>query len=167
MLPALAYRTPQNFKLFGNGGSRSRATFPLGFDRTRTVGLEYSNETAAVTLSDEASCNAEGPKTYQDHQEGKTGFSQKVIWPPMALKIGLPGSSALQNDGHLKPVILQCRTPRKPILRAIGGQIYFLIKSLFFSLPSVLTSPLWGVALCKPGIAVQSAFVVREWPRSS
>jgi hypothetical protein len=28
----------------------------------------------------------------------------------MALRIGLLGSSALQNDRHIKPVILQCRT---------------------------------------------------------
>ena len=62
-----------------------------------------------------------GPKTYQDHQGGKkTRFSQKVIWPPMALRIGLLRSSALQNDGLDVPVILG-----RPISRAIGGQITF------------------------------------------
>ncbi len=33
--------------------------------------------------------------------------------PTMALRIGLLRSSALQNDGHDVPVILQCRTPQE------------------------------------------------------
>ena len=51
----------------------------------------------------------------------KPGFYEKVIWPPMALRIGLPRNSALQNDGFDAPVILQ----RRPLLRAIGGQNIF------------------------------------------
>ena len=38
----------------------------------------------------------------------KQGFYENVIWPPMALMIGLLGSSAPQNDGLDAPVILQC-----------------------------------------------------------
>ncbi len=38
------------------------------------------------------------------------GFLQNVSWVSMALRIGFPGSSALQNDGFDVPAILQCRT---------------------------------------------------------
>jgi hypothetical protein len=57
----------------------------------------------------------------------KQGFYQKVIWPPMALRIGLPGSSALQNDGLDVPVILQCRTPQETNPKGHWGPNYFLI----------------------------------------
>ena len=78
----------------------------------------------------------EGPKTYQDHQGGKKqGFSQKVIWPPMALGIGLLRSSALQNDGHDVPVILQCRTPRETNPKGHWGPNYFFVKSVFLLPP--------------------------------
>ena len=43
----------------------------------------------------------------------KQGFHEKVIWPPMALRIGLLRSSTLQNDVLDAPVILQCRTPQQ------------------------------------------------------
>ena len=49
----------------------------------------------------------------------KQGSYEKAIWPPMALTIGLLGSSALQNDGRIKPVTLQCRGP-------LGGIVFFL-----------------------------------------
>ena len=78
----------------------------------------------------------EGPKTYQDHQGGKKhGFPQKVIWPPMALRIGLPGSSALQNYGLDVLIILQCRTPRETNPKGHWGPNYFFIKSLFLLPP--------------------------------
>ena len=41
----------------------------------------------------------------------KQRFYEDIIWPPMALRIGLLRSSALQDDGLDAPVILQCRTP--------------------------------------------------------
>ncbi len=50
------------------------------------------------------------------------GFDEKVIWPPMALRIGLLRSSAVQNDGLYAPVILQCRTPQET---NPGGHITF------------------------------------------
>ena len=61
----------------------------------------------------------------------KQWFYEKTIWPPMALRIGLPGSSALQNDAHFKPVILQCQTPRETNPKGHWGPNCFLIKSLF------------------------------------
>ena len=51
----------------------------------------------------------------------------------MAHRVGLPGSSALQNDGHIVPVILQCRTPQETNPKGHWGPNYFLGKSLFFS----------------------------------
>ena len=65
----------------------------------------------------------------------KQGFYEKVIWPPMALRIGLPGSSALQNDGHIMPVILQCRTPQETNPKGHWGPNCFFIKSLFLLPP--------------------------------
>ncbi len=53
----------------------------------------------------------------------------------MALRIGLPGSSALQNDGHIVPVTLQCQTPRETNPKSHWGPNYFLGKSLFFCPP--------------------------------
>ena len=35
------------------------------------------------------------------------------MWPPMALRIALLRSAALQNDGHITPVRLQCRAPQE------------------------------------------------------
>jgi len=40
---------------------------------------------------------------------------------PIALRIGLPGSSALQNDGFDVPVILQCRTHRETNRKGLWG----------------------------------------------
>ena len=51
----------------------------------------------------------------------KQGLYKKVMWPPMALRIGLLRSSALQNAGHIRPVILQCRTPRETDSKARWG----------------------------------------------
>jgi hypothetical protein len=50
----------------------------------------------------------------------------------MALRIGLLGSSALQNDGHIKPVILQCRTPQETNPKGHWESTCLLIKSLFW-----------------------------------
>ena len=47
----------------------------------------------------------------------------------MALKIGLLGSSALQNDGRAAPVILQCRTPRETNPKGHWGPNHSLINS--------------------------------------
>jgi hypothetical protein len=49
----------------------------------------------------------------------------------MALRIGLPVSSALRHDGHMEPVILQCRTPQETNPKADWTPNYFLITSLF------------------------------------
>ena len=43
-------------------------------------------------------------------EEAKQGSYENGIWRPMALRIGLLESSALQNDGFGVPVILQCPT---------------------------------------------------------
>ncbi len=61
---------------------------------------------------------------------------QNVIWLPVAMRISLPGNSALQNDGHIKPVILQCRIPWETNPKCHWGPNYFSIKSLFFVPPS-------------------------------
>ncbi len=50
------------------------------------------------------------------------------MWPPMALRIGLLTSSALQNDGRIKPVILRCRTPQETNPKGHWGPNYFLRK---------------------------------------
>jgi hypothetical protein len=44
----------------------------------------------------------------------------------MALRIGLLESSALQNDGHDVPVILQCRTPQETNPKGNWGPILLL-----------------------------------------
>jgi hypothetical protein len=49
----------------------------------------------------------------------------------MSLRIDLPGSSALQNDGLDVPVILQCRAPQETNPKRHGGPNYFLRKSCF------------------------------------
>ena len=56
----------------------------------------------------------------------------------MALRIGLPGSSAMQNDGHIKPVMLQCRTPRDTNPKGHWGAKLLLEKTSSFSSPVVL-----------------------------
>jgi hypothetical protein len=53
----------------------------------------------------------------------------------MSLRTGLPGSSALQIDEHIKPVILQCRTPQKTNPKDHLVPNYVLIQSLFVFLP--------------------------------
>ena len=65
----------------------------------------------------------------------KQGFYKKIIRPPMALRIGLPGSSALQNDGLDVPIILQCRTPRETNPKGHWVTNYFCIKSLLLLPP--------------------------------
>ena len=57
------------------------------------------------------------------------GFYEKVIWRPMAVRIGLLRTSALQNDGRIKPVILQCRTPQETNPKGHWGPTYFLRNS--------------------------------------
>ena len=63
------------------------------------------------------------------------GFYEKVIWPPMALRIGLLRSSALQNDGQDAPVILRCRTLQETNPKGHWGPNYFFIKYMFCFLP--------------------------------
>ena len=65
----------------------------------------------------------------------KQGFDEKVIWIPMALRIGLQRSSALQNDGLDSPVILQCRAPQETNPEGHWGPHYFFIQSLFLLPP--------------------------------
>ena len=48
----------------------------------------------------------------------------------MALRIGLLTSSALQNDGPIMPVMLQCRIPQETNPKGHWGPNYFFIKSL-------------------------------------
>ena len=96
-----------------------------------------------------------GPRHARTTREEQIhGFYQKIIWPPMALRIGLPGSSALQNDGHIVPVILQCRTPQETNPKGQWGPNYFLIKSnvLFSSLVVLLyLGPLTVAGSDQPG----------------
>jgi len=51
----------------------------------------------------------------------------------MALRIGLPRSSALQNDGLDVPVILQCRTPRETNPKGHWGAKILFHQILVFS----------------------------------
>jgi hypothetical protein len=62
-------------------------------------------------------------------------FSEKVIWLPFALRIGLPGSSALQKDGLAEPVILQSRTPRETNSKGQWGA------KLIYSTTTTTTTP--------------------------
>ena len=78
----------------------------------------------------------------------------------MATRIGLLGNSTMQNDGQILPVIFcSAELPRRPILRAIGGQITFLTKSLcwwwWWSLHGFLSSRLNDdvYTRCQIGIA--------------
>ena len=53
---------------------------------------------------------------YQDWVHGGSknkDLMTKISLPQMALRIGPLKSSALQNDGLVAPVILQCRTPQE------------------------------------------------------
>ncbi len=68
-------------------------------------------------------------------REQKQGLYEKIMWPPMALRIGLLRSSALQNDGLDAPVILQCRTPQETNPKGHWGPHYFFIQSLFLLPP--------------------------------
>ena len=63
------------------------------------------------------------------------GLYQKAIGPPLAIRIGLLWSSALQTDGRIKPMILQCRTPQETNPKGHWGPNYFFIKSLFLLPP--------------------------------
>ena len=53
----------------------------------------------------------------------------------MALRIGLLRSSAQQNDGRIKPVILQCRTPQETNPKGPWGPTLSFITSLFLRPP--------------------------------
>ncbi len=65
-----------------------------------------------------------GPKPYQDHQrENKPLFVlQKLLWPALTLRIGLPGSSALTGTSN---VPVSAELPGRPIIRVIEGHITF------------------------------------------
>ena len=65
----------------------------------------------------------------------KHGFYEKVVWPPMALRIGLLRSSALHNDGLDAPVSVQSRTSQETNPKGHWGPNYFLIKSLLLLPP--------------------------------
>jgi hypothetical protein len=61
----------------------------------------------------------------------------KVIWHPMALRIGFPGSLALQMTGLICPSYCSAELIRRPILRAMEGQFTFWENTqylLFYSL---------------------------------
>jgi hypothetical protein len=73
--------------------------------------------------------------TRTTREETTQRFSHKVMWPPMALRIGLLRRSALQNDGLDVPVILQCRTHRETNPKGHLGPNYFLRKSWFLFPP--------------------------------
>ena len=113
-----------------------------------------------------------GPRhTRTTREEKKQGFSQKVIWPPLALRIGLLRSSAVQNDGRIKPVMLQCRTPRETNPKGHWGPNYFLRKSLFFFLPGgpgmswvseLRRPPIHGVAFFGGAFSGWGSWLVRE-----
>jgi hypothetical protein len=49
----------------------------------------------------------------------------KVIWHPMALRIGFPVSSALQMTGLICPSYCSAELIMRPILRAMEGQFTF------------------------------------------
>ena len=68
------------------------------------------------------------------HHHWEAGFSKSNV-APMALRIGLLRSLALQNDGHIKPVILQCPTPQETNPKGRWGPNHFFIIRLLCSLP--------------------------------
>ena len=98
----------------------SGSTATLGFARCQDVFPQVSASLAAClrkstpwpTMSVHLEIVRLGIPRLGTWRKQKQGFYEKVIWPPMALRIGLLRSSALQNDGRIKPVILQCRTPQ-------------------------------------------------------
>jgi hypothetical protein len=57
----------------------------------------------------------------------KIKTTSKIKLAPMALRIGLPGSSNLQNDGHIKPVILLCGNLRYINPKSHWGPMLFLM----------------------------------------
>ena len=99
----------------------------------------YGREGRGLRISESAQKTVQIPPKISlgDQVNGrkqKQGFYKKKCgpqWPPMALRVGPPGSSALQNDRLDAPVMLQCRTPQE-ILRALGGQITFRENPCFF-----------------------------------
>ena len=60
----------------------------------------------------------------------KPRFQENAIWLPVALRIALLRSSALQNDGRIRPVMLQCRTPQETDPKGHWGPHYFFRQSL-------------------------------------
>ena len=108
----------------------SPKTRSVVFIQGRRVNLWHSDRNHRG--STEIWCLRDPRHTRTTREEKKQGFSQKVIWPPMALRIGLLGSSALHNDGLDVPVILQCRTPQETNPKGHWGPNCVLIKSLFF-----------------------------------
>ena len=79
----------------------------------------------------------------------KQGFEEKTIWPPMALRLGLLRSSALQNDGRIEPVMLQRRSPQETKPKGHWGPNCFFINSFF----CFLHAPSLGIpslTICRP-----------------
>ena len=94
----------------------------------------------------------------------------------MALRIGLPGSSAFQNDGLDVPVILQCRAPRETNPRGHWGPNCFLRNSLFFAslvvlvclgpLKSMADIPRWHRSICTgAGVTHCTLSIGHRWRR--
>ena len=96
----------------------------------------------------------EGPKTYQDRQGGKKhGFSQKVIPPTNGPWDWSPGEfGTTKNDGHIKPVILQCRTPRETNPKGQWGPVG---ASVFFSTQTHTPTHLEVTIMTTPSITSQ------------
>ena len=63
-------------------------------------------------------------------QKTKILWKSELVWPPMALRIALLRSSALQNDGLEAPVILQRWTPQESNIKGHWGPNYFFKKTL-------------------------------------
>ena len=102
------------------------------------------------------------PRYTRTTREGKKqGISQKVIWPSMALRIGLPGSAELQHDGLHVLVFLQCRTPRETNPKGHWGPNYLCKKTILFasSMYTILVYPLLRSLDCGVTIGV---FGVRQ-----
>ncbi len=89
----------------------------------------------SVSKSRPATINSFGCSS-RDRKTGhtKTGYMEdaktnmlckKVGLPPIALRIGHLGSSALQNDGFGVHGFLQCRTPQETNPKGHWGHIYF------------------------------------------
>ena len=66
----------------------------------------------------------------------------------MALRIGLPGSSALKNDRHIKPVSLKSRTPQETNPKGHWDQIIFA-KTIGFFLTEMWELRARGRYLCE------------------